>query len=84
LERISSGANGFDVAFDRVIEQPGRAERREHYTWHYTMLPNHVLVGSLPAPPTTPPKTSTSVAPTTSKPKSTTSAPRTTTSVPRP
>ena len=84
VERVSSGDNGFDVAFDRVIEQPGQAERREHYTWHYTMLPNQVLVGSLPAPPTTPPKTSTTGAPTTSKPKPATTAPKTTTSAPRP
>ena len=49
---ISNGDNGFDVAFDRVIDQPGHAERREHYTWHYTMLPNQILVGG-GAPTTT-------------------------------
>jgi vancomycin resistance protein YoaR len=52
-ERISNGDAGFDVAFDRVIDQPGQPERREHYTWHYTMLPNQVLVGNNPAAPTT-------------------------------
>ena len=58
-EQISTGDAGFDVAFDRVIDQPGRPERREHYTWHYTMLPNQILVGSGPAPPSTSPETST-------------------------
>ena len=53
-ERVSNGDAGFDVAFDRVIDQPGRPERREHYTWHYTMLPNQILVGAgAPAPSTT-------------------------------
>ena len=52
-EQVSNGDTGFDVAFDRVIDQPGQPERREHYTWHYTMLPNQILVGSEPAPPTT-------------------------------
>lgn len=52
-ERISNGDAGFDVAFDRVIDQPGHAERREHYTWHYTMLPNQILVGTGAAVPTT-------------------------------
>jgi vancomycin resistance protein YoaR len=56
-EQISTGDAGFDVAFDRVIDQPGRPERREHYTWHYTMLPNQILVGSGPAPPSTVPAT---------------------------
>jgi vancomycin resistance protein YoaR len=84
LERVSNGDNGFDVAFDRVIDQPGHAERREHYTWHYTMLPNQVLVGTLPAPPTTPPQTSTTGAPTTSKPKPATTKPATPTSAPHP
>jgi vancomycin resistance protein YoaR len=44
--QVSTGDAGFDVAFDRVIDQPGKPERREHYTWHYTMLPNQFLVGS--------------------------------------
>ena len=49
-ERVSNGDAGFDVAFDRVIDQPGKSERREHYTWHYTMLPNQILVGASAAP----------------------------------
>jgi vancomycin resistance protein YoaR len=52
-ERIATGDSGFDVAFDRVIDQPGKPERREHYTWHYTMLPNRILVGNNPAEPST-------------------------------
>ncbi len=52
-EQISNGDPGFDVAFDRVIDQPGKPERREHYTWHYTMLPNQILVGNSPDAPTT-------------------------------
>jgi vancomycin resistance protein YoaR len=53
-EQVSTGDSGFDVAFDRVIDQPGKAQRREHYTWHYTMLPNQFLAGSGPATSTTP------------------------------
>jgi len=84
IARVSNGDNGFDVAFDRVIDQPGRAERREHYTWHYTMLPNNVLVGTGPAPPTSAPKTSTSGAPPTSSPRTATSGPATTSGARRP
>jgi len=60
-EQISTGDAGFDVAFDRVIDQPGKPERREHYTWHYTMLPNQILVGAgtAPPPPASPPTTTT-------------------------
>lgn len=55
-EQVSTGDAAFDVAFDRVIDQPGQPERREHYTWHYTMLPNQFLAGSNPeASTTTPP-----------------------------
>jgi len=43
--QVSTGDAGFDVAFDRVIDSPGAPPRREHYTWHYTMLPNQILVG---------------------------------------
>src|SRR4029079_17386010 len=82
--RISNGDNGFDVAFDRVIDQPGHAQRREHYTWHYTMLPNNVLAGTGPAPPTSAPKTSTSGAPPTSSPRTATSGPATTSGARRP
>jgi hypothetical protein len=67
---VSTGDPGFDVAFDRVIDQPGRPERREHYTWHYTMLPNQILVGIIPPPPTTPTST-----PTTTTPRPSTSLP---------
>ena len=44
-EQVSTGDAGFDVAFERVIDQPGKPERVEHYTWHYTMLPNQILIG---------------------------------------
>jgi hypothetical protein len=37
-----------------VIDQPGKPERREHYTWHYTMLPNQFLMGSGPTTSTAP------------------------------
>jgi hypothetical protein len=57
-DQVSTGDAGFDVAFDRVIDQPGQPPRREHYTWHYTMLPNQFVVGSGPgAGPTVPPST---------------------------
>jgi vancomycin resistance protein YoaR len=52
--QVSNGDAGFDVAFDRVIDQPGKPERREHYTWHYTMLPNQFVVGSGEAATTVP------------------------------
>jgi hypothetical protein len=84
LVRISNGDNGFDVAFDRVIDQPGRPERREHYTWHYTMLPNQVLVGTRPGPPTTAPAAPTTGAATTSSPRTATSRPTTTAGASRP
>jgi vancomycin resistance protein YoaR len=70
--RISNGDNGFDVAFDRVIDQPGHAQRREHYTWHYTMLPNQILVGSLPPTSTGPPSTGPTAASSTSTPRTAT------------
>ena len=73
-EQISNGDPGFDVAFDRVIDQPGKPERREHYTWHYTMLPNQILVGAATAPPASLPTTTTTrepggTAPTTQRPR---------------
>jgi vancomycin resistance protein YoaR len=77
-ERVSNGDAGFDVAFDRVIDQPGKPERREHYTWHYTMLPNQILVGAGSSAPTTT-TTSPPASPTTSVPPRTpptTSRPR--------
>jgi vancomycin resistance protein YoaR len=66
------GEPGWDVSFDRVIDQPGKPELRHHYSAHYPMLPNKVLVGVGPAT-STPPTT-----PSTSAPK----APKTTTSKP--
>ena len=40
-ERPSQPARpGYDVEFDRVIDQPGKPERRQHYRVHYPMLPN--------------------------------------------
>jgi vancomycin resistance protein YoaR len=84
FERVSVGDNGFDVAFDRVIDQPGHAQRREHYTWHYTMLPNQILVGSLPPTTTVAPSSSTTTPRSSTTRAPTTSAPTTTTTVPRP
>jgi vancomycin resistance protein YoaR len=55
-ETAVTGETGYDVTFERVIDQPGQPERRQRYQVHYPMLPNKVLVG------TTPPTTSTSVA----------------------
>jgi vancomycin resistance protein YoaR len=83
-ERVSVGDNGFDVAFDRVIEQPGHAPRREHYTWHYTMLPNQILVGSLPPTTTVAPSSSTTTPRSSTTRAPATSAPGTATSIPRP
>jgi vancomycin resistance protein YoaR len=73
-ERIGTGDPGLDVAFDRVIDQPGKPQRREHYTWHYTMLPNRILVGTNPAASST----TTTTRPPADKPKPTTTAPPTT------
>jgi vancomycin resistance protein YoaR len=55
LERktLQSGETGYDVQFDRVIDQPGKPERRTHYRVHYPMLPNKVLVGTAPPSTTT-------------------------------
>ncbi len=69
-ETAVTGETGYDVTFERVIDQPGQPERRQRYQVHYPMLPNKVLVG------TKPPETSTSVA---KKPKK-----HTTTSTTRP
>jgi vancomycin resistance protein YoaR len=46
-----SGETGYDVEFDRVIDQPGHAERQYHYAVHYPMLPNRYLVGAGGVPP---------------------------------
>jgi vancomycin resistance protein YoaR len=48
---VQTGETGYDVAFDRVIDQAGEPERRQRYHVHYPMLPNKVLVGIVP--PTT-------------------------------
>jgi vancomycin resistance protein YoaR len=78
----ASGETGYDVEFDRVIEQPGHPTVRQHYRVHYPMLQNTVLVG------TAPPTTTTTIRPKTSttRPKTTTtthSPPKTTTTAPR-
>src|SRR5215510_12581074 len=46
---------GYDVEFDRVIDQPGRPQVRQHYRVHYPMLQNTVLVGTAPVTTTTTP-----------------------------
>jgi len=55
LERdvVASGETGYDVEFDRVIEQPGLPTVTQHYQVHYPMLQNTVLVGTSPATTTT-------------------------------
>jgi len=76
-ERVSNGDPGFDVAFDRVIDQPGSPERREHYTWHYTMLPNQILVGAGSGAPSTTTTTTTGRTPPTGTAATGSTAPRT-------
>jgi vancomycin resistance protein YoaR len=66
-ETVLTGETGYDVEFERVIDQPGQPERRQRYRVHYPMLPNKVLVGTKP-----PKSTSTSV-PKRPKPRTTTS-----------
>jgi vancomycin resistance protein YoaR len=51
---LATGEPGWDVEFDRVIDQPGKPERRHHYRVHYPMLKNKILVGTAPATSTTP------------------------------
>jgi len=46
-----TGETGYDVEFDRVIDQPGHPEYRQHYVVSYPMLPNTVLVGTVPPTP---------------------------------
>jgi vancomycin resistance protein YoaR len=70
-EISATGETGYDVEFDRVIEQPGHPTVSQHYQVHYPMLQNTVLVGT--APPTTT---------TTAKPKTTTTRPKTPTTKP--
>ncbi len=52
-ETVLTGETGYDVEFERVIDQPGQPERRQRYRVHYPMLPNKVLVGVKPATTTT-------------------------------
>jgi vancomycin resistance protein YoaR len=72
-ETVATGETGYDVEFDRVIDQPGRPEVRQHYRVHYPMLQNTVLIGTAPAPSTT--STTTKRPP--RKPSTTTSSPTT-------
>jgi vancomycin resistance protein YoaR len=74
-ETVTTGETGYDVEFDRVIDQPGRPEVRQHYRVHYPMLQNTVLVGTAPATSATSttakgstPNSSTSSPPTTAHP----------------
>ncbi|HET9728600.1 MAG TPA: VanW family protein [Acidimicrobiia bacterium] len=52
-QTVATGEPGWDVTFERVIDEPGKPERREHYRAHYPMLPNKVLVGTVLRPTTT-------------------------------
>jgi vancomycin resistance protein YoaR len=54
---VATGEPGWDVEFDRVIDQPGKPEFRRHYRVHYPMLPNKVLVGIVVPSTTTSPTT---------------------------
>ena len=74
LERdtVATGETGYDVEFDRVIDEPGHPEVRQHYRVHYPMLQNTVLVGTAPSTSTTATTTKKS-----SKPTSTSSPPTT-------
>jgi vancomycin resistance protein YoaR len=56
-DTVAGGETGYDVEFDRVIEQPGRPTITQHYRVHYPMLQNTVLVG------TSRPTTTTTTAP---------------------
>jgi vancomycin resistance protein YoaR len=55
FQRVTTevGETGYDVEFDRVIEQPGHPRQRTHYQVHYPMLPNTVLVGTVKPTTTT-------------------------------
>jgi vancomycin resistance protein YoaR len=75
-ETTAGGETGYDVEFDRVILQPGKAPIRQHYQVHYPMLQNTVLVGTMPPAPTT--TTTTKAATTTTAPRTPTPKPATT------
>ena len=53
VKDLEQGHTGYDVQLFRVIDQPGRAQIRERITWHYTMLPDVILVGEKPKGATT-------------------------------
>ncbi|MDQ1467195.1 MAG: hypothetical protein QOH10_1610 [Actinomycetota bacterium] len=50
---LAEGHIGYDTQLFRVIDQPGRREIRERLSWHYTMLPDVILVGAAPKGTTT-------------------------------
>jgi hypothetical protein len=79
LERETSmaGETGYDVEFDRIIEEPGMPTQRQHYRVHYPMLQNTVLVGTMPPTTTTTATTTTTI--TSPTPTNTRPAPTTTT-----
>jgi vancomycin resistance protein YoaR len=52
-ETVTAGAIGYEVEFERVIDQPGKPQRRERYHHRYPMLPNKILVGTAPPATTT-------------------------------
>jgi vancomycin resistance protein YoaR len=61
-----TGETGFDVTFERVIDQPGKPQYRRRYSVHYPMLPVRILVGAgPPASATTAGPGTTKVTPTT-------------------
>jgi len=45
---VGTGETGYDVEFERVIDQPGKPEQRTRYNVHYPMLPIKILVGATP------------------------------------
>jgi hypothetical protein len=53
---VESGYTGYDVENFRIIERPGTPQVRQRFFWHYTMIPNKILVGTARAtpPPSTP------------------------------
>jgi hypothetical protein len=58
IKLVEPGYTGYDVENFRIIERPGQPLVRQRFFWHYTMIPNKILVGTAPAtpPPTTPKK----------------------------
>jgi vancomycin resistance protein YoaR len=75
-DTVAIGETGYDVEFDRVIDQPGHPEVRQHYRVHYPMLQNTVLVGTAPSTSTTTtPTTATTTKSPTTKTSSTSSPP---------